>query len=377
MAYQKSLIALAIFAGSIITSSASAQSAQDKAETLFEKAVASESVPGISVALAGSDGVIWAKGFGYADLEQQTPMSTETKMRIGSVAKIFTTAALMRLYDQGLIDLDKDVRHYVPVWPESHETITLRQLTSHTSGVRHYNGNEFALNTAYTSVTESLDIFKDSPLLYKPGTGHRYSTFAWTLVSAVAEGADGKRDFKHIVSQEVFAPLAMKDSSFDEKDTILSNRQRPYEYKDGKLLNARPTDHSYKWAGGGFIASTSDVSRFAMAHASSGYLKAETLEQMFTAATLADGTKVPFGIGWIIGYDRYVKTYADNPEALRIMGDHKNAVMHSGGSMGGITMMILCKDHNRAVTVVKNVSGEDSANVFLLALKTLDIFNAH
>lgn len=377
MAYQKSLFTLAYVAGTFFSSAASAQSAPEQAEALFDKAVTADSVPGISVALAGSDGIIWAKGFGYADLEQQTPMSTRTKMRIGSVAKIFTTAALMRLYDQGLVDLDKDVRHYVPSWPAKHEMISLRQLTSHTAGVRHYNGNEFALNMPSKSVTESLDIFKDSNLLYKPGTGHRYSTYAWSLVSAAAEGADGGRNFKQIVREEVFSPLDMQDSSFDEKETIINNRQRPYEYIDGKLVNAKQTDHSYKWAGGGFIASTSDVTRFAMAHNTAGYLKAGTLDVMFTKAKLADGSEVPFGVGWIVGYDRYTERYADNPEALALMKAHGNAVMHSGGSMGGITMMILCREHNHAVTVVKNVSGENSANVFLLALQTLDIFKAH
>lgn len=377
MAYTQSLFTLACLSATFLTSACD-QAVENKAdkvaEALFEKAVAAESVPGISVALAGRDGVIWAKGFGYADLEQQTPMSTKTKMRIGSVAKIFTTAALMRLYDQGLVDLDKDVRDYVPLWPTSHEIITLRQLTSHTAGVRHYNGREFELNTHSNSVTESLDIFKDSDLLYSPGTDHRYSTYAWSLVSAASEGADGKRDFKQIVREEVFKPLALKDSSFDEKETIISNRQRPYQYVDGKLINAKQTDHSYKWAGGGFIASTSDVARFAMAHNTAGYLKGETLDEMFTKAKLADGTEVPFGVGWIVGYDRYIERYADNPEALALMKAHGNAVMHSGGSMGGITMMILCREHNHAVTVVKNVSGEDSANVFLLALQTLDIF---
>lgn len=377
MAHQKSLFALAYIAGTFFSSAASAQSAPEQAEALFDKAVTADSVPGISVALAGSDGIIWAKGFGYADLEQQTPMSAKTKMRIGSVAKIFTTSALMRLYDQGLVDLDKDVRHYVPYWPAKHEMISLRQLTSHTAGVRHYNGNEFALNTHSNSVTESLGIFKDSDLLYSPGTDHRYSTYAWSLVSAAAEGADGGRNFKQIVREEVFSPLDMQDSSFDEKETIISNRQRPYEYVDGKLVNAKQTDHSYKWAGGGFIASTSDVARFAMAHNTEGYLKAETLDVMFTKAKLADGSEVPFGVGWIVGYDRYIERYADNPEALLLMKAHGNAVMHSGGSMGGITMMILCREHKHAVTVVKNVSGENSANVFLLALKTLDIFKAH
>ena len=84
-----------------------------------------------------------------------------------------------------------------------------------------------------------------------------------------------------------------------------------------------------------------------------------------------------YGIGWHIGFDTYVERHADNGEAIRIMNEHRNAVMHSGGSTGGTIMMILCRDHGRAVAVVKNVDGESSVSPLLLALKTLDIFHTN
>lgn len=355
-----------------------AQEAQDKATALFEAAVASPSVPGISVAIAGRDGVIWASGFGWADIENQVPMSTTTKMRIGSVAKVFTTAGLMRLYDQGKIDLDRDVRDYVPSWPGHHDTINLRQLASHTSGIRHYKGMEFLSNTPYPTVTSSLDIFKDDPLKFSPGTEYSYSTYAWTLVSAIMEKADGARNFIEIIEDEVFAPLGMADTSFDFKNALIPNRQRPYSYVEGEIINSPQTDHSYKWAGGGFIASTSDVSRLAVAHSKPGYLKAKTLTTMFTPYKLKNGQEVSNGIGWGIGFKRRIEAMknsdVDYSKFIKIMEEHPNSVMHSGGSAGGITMMILCLDHDRAVTVVKNVDSEDSANVLFLALNTLDIF---
>ena len=344
------------------------------AAELFEQAAASPTVPGISVAIAGKDGVIWAQGFGWADVENRVPMSVKTKMRIGSVAKPFTAAALMRLYEQGKIDLDADVRTYVPAWPAGHAVITLRQLTSHTSGIRHYEGDEFASNRNYPAIIESLDVFKDSPLKFEPGTDQSYSTYARTLVSAAIEGADGGRSFGEIMQQEVFTPIGMHDSALDEQYAIIPNRQRPYTVVDGELRNAPQTDHSYKWGGGGFIASTSDVARFAMAHLDGTYLKPETVMQMFTPAVMAGGRVSQFGIGWHIGFGPYPERFKDDADALRIMAEHPSAVMHSGGSTGGITMMILCRDHGRAVAVVKNVDSEDSANPFLLALKTLDVF---
>ena len=365
-----------ITAGLLITAFiAGDDRAPAEVSTMFEKAVVSPTVPGISVAIAGKEGVIWAQGFGWADIENKVPMSTKTKLRIGSVAKPFTAAALMRLYDQGKIDLEKDVRSYVPAWPEQHATITLRQLTSHTSGIRHYEGDEFVSNKSYPTVVDSLDVFKDSSLNFEPGTEQSYSTYAWTLVSAAIEGADGDRSFKEIMQQEVFIPLDMKDSALDDQYEIISNRQRPYSAYEGKLINSPQTDHSYKWAGGGFIASTSDVARFAVAHVNGDFLEKDTVAEMFTRAAITGGKRSQFGIGWHIGFDFYMEKYSDNQEAIRIMMEHPDAVMHSGGSTGGSTMMILCKNHERAIAVVKNVDSEASASHFLLALKTLDIFH--
>lgn len=345
------------------------------ASAMFEKAVASPTVPGISVAIADKDGIVWAEGFGWADLENKVPVSTRTKMRIGSVAKPFTAAALMRLYDQGKVDLDIDVRRYAPEWPEQHASITLRQLASHTSGIRHYENDEFMSNQYYPVVAESLAIFKDSPLEFEPGTDYSYSTYAWTLVSTAIEGADGERTFKQIMQQELFTPLNMNDSALDDQYEVISNRQRPYSVREGVIINSPQTDHSYKWGGGGFIASTSDVVRFAMAHIDGDFLKKGTVTEMFTSATTSAGKSVDYGIGWHIGFDLYIEKHSDNEDAIRIMKEHPSAVMHSGGSMGGTTMMILCPDHERAVAVVKNVDGDTSSNHLFLALRTLDAFH--
>lgn len=373
MTRQKSFSVL-IAACLLFAPAAAAQSAEETATKMFESAVASPTVPGISVAVAGREGIIWARGFGYADIEHQVPMSTKTKMRIGSVAKPMAAAGLMRLYEQGKVDMDADVRTYVPSWPEKHAVITLNHLTSHRSGIRHYEGDEFLINKPYASSAESLAIFSSSPLLYTPGDKSTYSTHAWTLVAAAMEGADGARDFAAIMEEEVFKPLGMMDSALDDQYKIIPNRQRPYEIRAGMLINAPQTDHSWKWAGGGIIASTSDVARFAVAHTMDGFLKSETRKLMFTPQKLNDGSRVDFGVSWIVGFGNNLTRYKDHPTAPAMMERHKNAVMHSGGSMGGVTMMILCLDHNRAVTVVKNVSSERSANMFLLALQTLDTF---
>lgn len=106
-------------------------------------------------------------------------------------------------------------------------------------------------------------------------------------------------------------------------------------------------------------------------------MTSDTVEEMFTPATLNDGEKTPFGIGWMRGFGNHKDRtyYRDREDVQGMMATIPNAVMHSGGSNGGTTMMILCRDHNRAITVVKNVHGEHTADVFLLALETLTYFH--
>ena len=355
-----------------------ASDVEDIATGMFEEAVSSPSVPGISVAVMNDNGLTWAKGFGFSNLEHKVPMTTATKMRIGSVAKVITSAALMRLYEKNVIDFSQNVRSYDPEWPEKHRKINLSQLVSHTSGIRHYNKGEFLNNGDYKTTTDALNIFKHDDLLFAPGEQFSYSTYAWTLVSAAMESAAGDIPFKRLIHEEVFIPLDLTNTTFDDNDRVISNRQSSYLFRENSLINAPEVFSSYKYAGGGFLATPSDVSKFALAHTNQHYLKTETLQKMFTAQRLTDESYSPFGVGWMIGFDRYLnkakkdKTYG--AQYIELMKNHSRSVMHSGLSLGGVTMMILCLDHNHSVTVVKNVSGEYSANVFYLALRTLDLF---
>lgn len=349
-------------------------------EALFENSAKNPTVPGINAAIADTSGVIWAKGYGFADIENNVSMTNQHKMRIGSVAKLITVAGMMRLFEQGKLSLDAPISQYVPVWPKQHPAISLRQLAAHTSGVRHYKNNaEFLLNQHFADTAASLMLFKNDDLLFTPGTGHKYSTFAFSLIAAAMEGADKKRDFKQIIHQEVFEPLAMENSVFDDQAVIIPHRQRPYIARDGQLFNAPQSDHSYKYAGGGFIATPSDISRFAVAHTEQSYLTMPSLKAMFSQSSLTNDEKVPFGIGWMIGFDNYKNRsyYKDNQKAQKLMDSFDNVAMHSGGSNGGTTMLILCRDHQRSVTVVKNVDGEYSADVFLLALEALGMFHTN
>src|SRR5699024_6126353 len=99
------------------------------------------------------------QGFGYADIENKVPIWPITKMRIGSVSKTLTSAALGLLMEAGKLDLDKPVRTYVPYFPKKEYTITVRQVGGHLAGIRHYRGDEFLSSKHYDTIKEGLQIF--------------------------------------------------------------------------------------------------------------------------------------------------------------------------------------------------------------------------
>ena len=120
------------------------------------------------------------------------PVKGTTAFRTASVAKPMTATAVMTLAEAGKIDIDAPVRNYCPAWPAKHPAITTRQVLGHLAGIRHYGKpGESAGKTHYFVLGDSLALFKDDPLLHEPGTKYLYSTYGYTLLGCVIEGAAG------------------------------------------------------------------------------------------------------------------------------------------------------------------------------------------
>ena len=300
-----------------------------------------EGIPGASVAVGIDGQIVWAEGFGWADVELGVPVTTLTRFRVGSVSKPLTAAGLGLLVERGQLDLDAPVQTYVPDFPEKRWPITTRQLGGHTAGIRHYRGAEMMSSRRYPTVESGLEIFADDSLLFEPGTGFAYSSYGWNLLSAVMEGASGE-GFLTFMRDEVFEPLGLRHTVADHTDSIVSFRTSFYEHdRNGALINAPYVDNSYKWAGGGFLSTPEDLVRFGQQHLRGGFLLAETIAELQAPQTLLNGESTGYGIGWSSGeQDDGDRTYA-----------------HAGGSVGGTTLLLLVPGHDLVVAGVVNISG--------------------
>lgn len=313
-----------------------------QAHELVQKDVAK--VPGLSVAVAMDGKIVWSEGFGYADLDSKKPVTPMTRFRIGSVSKPLTAAGLVLLVQRGKLDLDAPVQKYVPDFPVKPEgVVTTRLVAGHLAGFRHYRGNETRLNRPFASVREGLKIFENDPLLSPPGTKYNYSTYGWSLVSAVMESA-AHRDFLDYMETEVFKPLGMEHTRPDRASAVDPDRTRFYKKQtDGKFVEAEPINSSYKWAGGGFLSTADDLVRFGSALLQPGYLNDDSHKLLFTSQKTTDGKPTGYGIGWFVRKDKEGRPF----------------YYHTGGQQGS-TALIFMQPHNHlVVALVCNLSEAD------------------
>ncbi len=297
-------------------------------------------IPGISLAVAVDGKIVYSEGFGYADLEQRVPVWPTTKFRIASISKPLTAVGLMELVQAGNVNLDAPVQKYVPSFPDKGATITVRMIAGHLGGIRHYKGDEFLIQKHYGSVLEGLKIFQDDPLVSPPGTKFNYSSYGFNLVSAVIESASGE-DFLAYMQERVFTPLGLVHTTADQNTQIVEQRSRFYELpKDGPVENAPYVDNSYKWAGGGFLSTAEDLTRFGSAMLQPGILNAQSLKTMLTSQNTTAGEETGYGIGWGV-----YKTSSG-----------KQAYAHSGGAVGGTSQLVVYPESHVVIAVIANLT---------------------
>ena len=343
------LLGLALFAGGRAAGLAQAASAAVAApppshaiaevRALIEGEMARTLAPGVSIAVSRGGRLVWSETIGCADLELDVPVTKTTRMRIGSVSKPLTAAALGLLVDQGRLDLDAPVQKYVPDFPRKAWPITTRQLAGHVAGIRHYEQGEFESRTTYATVREGLIVFEKDALLFEPGTRFSYSSYGWNLISAVIEAASGER-FLDFMQKDVFGPAGMAHTGPDDAALIVPGRAHFYtrDSVTGAVVNAGFVDNSVKWAGGGFVSTAEDLVAFANALLEGRLLKPETRRLLWTSQKTADGKDTDYGMGFSVDRD----------------ARGRRRVRHSGGAQGGTANLVIYPDESLVVAMIVN-----------------------
>jgi len=343
-----------------ILASAAAVSAQQKTLSQekrleIEKAVSTfmsaNSVPGMGAAVVLDGEPVWSAGFGMADLEDSAPATSSTLFRLGSLSKPITATALLQLWEHGKLDLDAPVQKYCPAFPQKEWPITSRELLGHLGGIRHYNRDgkgDIPEDSArhFASMEESLQIFAADPLVAKPGTKFNYSTYGYTLLGCVLEGAASQK-YMDFVRENIFKPASMAQTQADDFFTIIPHRTRWYHKDKSEIVrNAGVLDSSYKIPGGGLISSADDMARFEAAMLADKFVKRPARDLMWTPQKTPDGKSTGYALGWGIS-DKF--------------GIH--IVAHTGGQQGTSTAFVLVPERRAGVIVLANMDSVDSGNL--------------
>ena len=345
----------------------------DAARAAVRGTLGATPVPAFSIAVVRGDDLLWAEAFGKSDLELDVTSTPAHRFRLGSVSKVFVATLAADLATRGVVDLDAPIARYMPELPEQHRATTLRQLLTHRGGIRHYQAKDDSPEApgpidrrSYRDNAEILAVFIDDPLIAKPGETIAYSTFGYTLISIVLENA-AKLPFLELLQRDIATPLGLASLGGDAPSSVVPNRVRGYHPGDkaqwanppvaGPFANAQPANPIYKWAGGGLLATQTDVARFGAAHLAPGKVSKATLDALFAVQTAATPQSPPLGLGWRI----------DEDAAKRLRWHH------AGAQQGARASLVVYPKERLSIGLASNLTGIPG-NVNDLSARIADAF---
>jgi len=323
-----------------------------EAQEIVRARLTEENLPGMSVAVGVGSELVWAEGFGWADLENREPITPATTFRIGTASTVLTSAAAGALIEDGRLRLDADIQEYVPEFPRKEFPVTLRQLMGHVAGVRNDGGDEGPLFSRQCErPIDALDVFADSRLLFEPGTDFRFSSYGWILISAAIEAAS--REPFIAFAQRMFERLNMNDTSAERPDAPMANRATSYFPRFGAdptygLHLMRPINYSCYSGASVFLSTPSDLVRFGMAVNGGTLLQRATVDLLQTPLRLASGEETGYGLGWDLG-------------DVTLAGEPTRWIGHDGTSLGGpVASFMTFPERELVVAVISNTSYSES-----------------
>lgn len=327
--------------------------AVDEGRRVVRTGLASQNLPGVSVAVGVGGQLVWAEGFGWADLEKRLPVSPETKFRIGTASIALTSAGVGLLLEQGRVRLDDEIQASVPAFPKKPWPVTLRQVMAHTAGIRSDGGDEGPLFSQHCDrPVDGLQVFADRDLLFQPGTAYQYSRFGYILVSAAIEAAAGE-PFLMFMQKRIFDPLGMNDTRPDSLTEPIEPRATPYFPKfaaDPKFgyHPLRDIDLSCYAGSSVYLSTPSDLVRFGMAVEDGTLLQRATVDLLQTSQRLTSGEETGYGLGWDL-------------ESVSLGDRQARVAGHDGDVLGGVTGSIWTfPEHRIVVSVLANTSYADT-----------------
>jgi CubicO group peptidase (beta-lactamase class C family) len=310
-----------------------------------------EDIAGATVAIVKDGKLLFAKGYGFADVEEKKAVSAkDTLFRPGSISKLFTWTAVMQLAEQGKLDLDRDINEYLDFKiPEAFgKPITLRNLLTHTPGFEEQIKDLIYFNGSSPNLGDYLKTHIPARI-YPPGTVPAYSNYGTALAGYIVERVSGE-PFEQYVEKHIFRPLEMTNSSFAQP---LPANLAPNMSKGYKLASAKPMEFEIigPFPAGSLSTTAEDIAKFMLAHlqkgqyGSSQILRPETAELMHSRLFALDPSANAMAYGF----------YEENRNGRRIIG-------HGGDTIAFHSDLHLILDSGVGFFISYNSAGRGQAS---------------
>ena len=292
----------ALFIYFLIASKSVAANNSSEFETILQTAYPGDG-PGATAIIVQEDEALFRGAYGMADIELGVAMTPGHILRVGSLTKQFTAAAIMLLSEQGKLSLDDPLSKYLPDYPTHGHRITIEHLLAHTSGIFNYTSlpTFFSDNADKDISTEALIAkFENAPMDFAPGDATNYSNSAFVLLGAIIEKISGQ-SYAEFMQDNIFSPLNLTNTRIGSSGIIYGRAEGYERTPDGGYKNATPLSMTQAHAAGAIISTVDDLARWHAALTGGELLDESSYQRMITPFVLNSGEPGPFGYGFRIG----------------------------------------------------------------------------
>lgn len=307
-----------------------------------------------AVLVADHGKVIYKNGFGLANIEWNAKNTPDTKFRIGSLTKQFTSMLVMQQVAAGKLDLHKPISTYLPDYPKPNgDQITLHDLLTHSSGIPNFTSFPTygkMMKMEFTPA-ELVQTFADSTLEFAPGSQYQYSNSNYVLLGYILETVTGQ-SYEDLLQQNILDPLGMKNSGYDHHGPILPKRATGYFKTLTQSRNADFIDMSVPFAAGAIYSTVEDLYKWDRALYTDKLLPKKYRDQIFTPYVSAG--RFDYGYGWAMG-----------KIPVGTSGDSTYVVHHSGGINGFTALITRFTQDDKFVILTANIATDALEDITL------------
>jgi len=327
-----------------------------KVDALFAHCEKADS-PGCALAVIDQGQIVYQRGYGMADIEKGEKITPLSSFYIASVSKQFTAACMLLLAERGAISLDDDVRRYFPELPDYGAKITIRHCIHHTSGLRDNLDLWYAAGRSFVKPFDNVQclqlMLSQRGVNFAPGEKHLYCNTGYKLMAELVPRVCGL-SLRQFAEREIFAPLGMTNTFFDDNNEKIKRRVVSYAENDGHL---KAQEKAFTIVGsGGIITTVGDLFLWDQNFYRKKVGGPAFIEQMYERGQLNDGTLLDYASGLSHG----------GRKGLRTVG-------HGGAMLGFRTHILRFPDENFSVVILGNYSGFDA---YKSACQVADVYLA-